>query len=266
MKPKLDSIKNEIYLKIGKNIILFQRIEFLLKFLISHQSFSSEIKEIKLTLEQQHQLLEKTTLGKLINQFLGLEPTFKNINDNQNVDDTRALISFEWKILVEPSSYEEKKKLLKLLVAERNDLVHHFYEKFDLTSIDELEEANQYLDEQYRKIKLEFENLQALTKFLIEVYQQELPNLVKIVMLQSSRLVQQLFEIAEKKHRDDGWTILSEAERLIRQEAPEEIDMLKKTFKQKSLKNLMIATELFEFIEETTTKGGMRVLYRIKSE
>ena len=59
--------------------------------------------------------------------------------------------------------------------------------------------------------------------------------------------------------------MLSHAEKILREEVPEEIDLLKKQYKQKTLKNWMMSIELFDFDYEITKKGGTRVLYRIKS-
>ena len=80
-----------------------------------------------------------------------------------------------------------------------------------------------------------------------------------------SKVINLLHDITVKKSRSDGWTLLSHAEKILREEVPEEIDLLKKQYKQKTLKNWMMSIELFDFGYEITKKGGTRVLYRIKS-
>ena len=54
------------------------------------------------------------------------------------------------------------------------------------------------------------------------------------------------------------------AGRLLRQRAPNELDALLKRPGHHTLKALMQAFECFEMREETTSKGGMRVVYRVK--
>jgi len=44
------------------------------------------------------------------------------------------------------------------------------------------------------------------------------------------------------------------------------MDVLKKRYGHKTLKGLILATELFNVDEEPTDKGGVRILYRIKPE
>ena len=46
--------------------------------------------------------------------------------------------------------------------------------------------------------------------------------------------------------------------------AEKEIALLKERYGHKSLKKLMLATEIFDIHEEATRKGGVRVLYRLK--
>jgi hypothetical protein len=50
------------------------------------------------------------------------------------------------------------------------------------------------------------------------------------------------------------------------QHAPEEMAGLYKKHGYKTLKELMVATELFDMSEESTERGGVRVLYRLKPE
>ena len=60
--------------------------------------------------------------------------------------------------------------------------------------------------------------------------------------------------------------LLSHADQLIRQHAPEEIAALKERYGKKTLQELIQATDIFDIAEEPTKKGGIRVLYRLKPE
>jgi hypothetical protein len=81
---------------------------------------------------------------------------------------------------------------------------------------------------------------------------------------QESDFVFMLCDIASNTSRSDGWTPLDAAGKLIRQYAPEEITNLRKKYGRKTLKGLILATELFEIYEEPTSNGSMRVFYRLK--
>lgn len=62
------------------------------------------------------------------------------------------------------------------------------------------------------------------------------------------------------------WTVMDTAAQLVRQHAPEEMVGLKKKYGHKTIKELMVATELFDMKEESTERGGVRVLYRLKPD
>jgi hypothetical protein len=80
-----------------------------------------------------------------------------------------------------------------------------------------------------------------------------------------SPVVMLLEDIAVQKARPDGWVPLSIAGQIIKQHAPDEISALHEKFGSKTMKALVLATEMFELCEESTDGGGIRVLYRLKT-
>jgi hypothetical protein len=272
MDRALESLKNEVHRKLGRNIILFQKIELLLKFLLANSKISGYIDDLKIIQERQNKTFEKQTLGQLVNQFFA-NIIFSSTKIDDEPDVLKGVwINFDCKFLNDSSVYEEQKKSLVLVVAERNELVHHFFLKWDLTLVDGWNSAEHYLDKQYDKIENEFQRLKVLAE-LLEEGTKDIGNFMKTdegkawlkFQFMTSKLVNLLDEITVKKSRSDGWTLLSHAEKILREEVPEEIDLLKKQYKQKTLKNWMMSIELFDFDYEITKKGGTRVLYRIKS-
>lgn len=277
MDTELESLKNEVHRKLGRNIILFQKIELLLKFLLANSKISGYLDELKIIQERQNKIFEKQTLGQLANQFVeNIIFSSGKIDDEPNVLKAKGIwISIDCKFSSDSTvyeDYEQEKKSLGLIVAERNELVHHFFLKWDLTLVDGWNSAEHYLDKQYEKIKNEFQRLKVLAE-LLEEGRKDIGNFMKTdegkawlkFQFITSKLVNLLDEITVKKSRSDGWTLLSHAEKILREEVPEEIDLLKKQYKQKTLKNWMMSIELFDFDYEITKKGGTRILYRIKS-
>jgi hypothetical protein len=84
--------------------------------------------------------------------------------------------------------------------------------------------------------------------------------------LRQSQLVALLSEIGSQIARPDGWAALTTAGQQLRQHASEELSVLKERYGHKTLKALILATELFDVLEEPTAKGGIRVFYRLKAE
>jgi len=87
----------------------------------------------------------------------------------------------------------------------------------------------------------------------------------QLSFLRQSRLTVLLGDIAAQTRRHDGWALMSIAGELVKKYAPEEIALLKERYGYKSLKALILATEMFDVYEEVIENGGIRVLYRLKS-
>ena len=59
--------------------------------------------------------------------------------------------------------------------------------------------------------------------------------------------------------------VLATAGNIIQKLEPLELTDLSKRFGHRTLKHLLLATELFDVEEEPTPKGGTRTIYRINS-
>ncbi|MGZ8193819.1 MAG: hypothetical protein ACXWTW_09740, partial [Methylobacter sp.] len=154
----------------------------------------------------------------------------------------------------------------------RNELVHHLLPKFDTKSVESCIQIEKQLDEQRKKILSEInelrqkvDSLQEGKKILAEfLSSDEGKKQFELTWLRQSRLVLLLGDIAVQTARADGWASINIAGQLIRQHAPEEIASLKERYGHKSLKALILTTEIFDLYEEPTDKG-FRILYRLKS-
>lgn len=56
---------------------------------------------------------------------------------------------------------------------------------------------------------------------------------------------------------------MSAAGQFLKQHAPNEIESLKEQYGYKTLKSFIQATEIFDIMEGKTSKGGIRLLYRL---
>ena len=259
MDNHLKELNNEIYQKVGKNLVLFQRVEGLLKYLLSNSNISCYAGELSDTINKQMQEISNSqngTMGKLVKQY-------KNLNQTDKADLpislNKASISFNCNF----SQDLERQEELTLLVEQRNRLAHCFLEDWDLGDIDNCNLAIEHLSSQHEKAKIEFEHLLAQAQ-LLEEAKIELAEFLKIEYLKHSRLIKLLIDISKTQSRQDDWTSLSKAEQLINKDFPKEICGLKKIYKCKTLRRLMEITELFSIHDEATDKGGIRTIYKLK--
>ncbi len=271
MDIKIKKLKNEVQSKIGRNILLLQKVEYLFKFISCITNISGYSSELK-TIKENTITIDKRTLGQLINSYFENDSTYCNQTKTEDEANTRKEIWHSFGFWCSDMNDNTRKESLKLLLVERNELIHNFVLKYDLTRLEDLNMAEQYLDEQYRKIQQEFKHL----KWMVESWQEMMQDIVEIMAssegkqvlmleaLKQSQLVKLLIDISTEKSRADGWTYLSYAGSLVRKKASDELDFWKNRYGNTTLKNLMMMTGIFEIYDEPTNKGQKQVIYKIK--
>jgi len=274
LEVELKKAKDVVLRKIGRNVLLFQQVEHMIKYLIANGQASGIISELIENQEQRTSSVKKQTMGMLAGQYLD-EIHLGRAEDTERQEELKeAYFSFSFKVDCDSDYYETRKQALASIVDDRNDLIHHLLPKFNPHSIESCIEVDQYLDQQREKLLPELdllknmvENLQEGRKAIGEFLQSdEGKKHFKLQWLRQSRLVMLLVETATQVVRPDGWAVLDAADHLIRQHAPEEISALHDKHGHKTLKGLVLATELFDLCEEPTDRGGIRVLYRLKPD
>lgn len=276
MESELDLIKvrDEVLKKIGINLVNFQKIELMLKHLITNGRMSGYISELKENMERQSATVHKQMMGNLVGQFMENTHSEPDGSLQSAIELKEPYLSFSFTVNADADFYESKKRALKLLVKDRNDLVHHLLPRFNPDSIDSCLEIEQYLDQQRERLIPEYEHLKSLIESLNEgikihadfLNSEEGIKQFRLSFLQQSPLFQLLINISTQQSRPDGWTLLHLAGPEIRRVLPGKMKPLKKQFGCKTLKELMLVSELFDIIDEPTEKGGIRVLYRPKPE
>ncbi|EGR1894377.1 hypothetical protein DA096_08820 [Vibrio rotiferianus] len=268
----LDNLVKEVQRKIGRNIILFQQLERLLKYVVANGNFSGYSSELEGVISSKNAAVSKQTMGQLVAQFVETSNPSKTDNPVVVDDIEEPHFSFDFSIDCGETYYTEKKDSLEKLVRDRNQLVHHLLPELDMASISSCKKIEERLDEQCEKIRLEIHNVESVVKALSDG-RQMLSNFFRssqgekyllISLLRQHPLVVLLAEIAQQSNRNDGWTVMNHAAQLLKQRAPKELVLLRKGTEHKSLKALMLKTGMFEFSEEITPSGGKRVLYKLK--
>lgn len=276
MDSELELIKmrDEVFRKIGRNLLNFQKIELMLKHLIANGRISGYMSEITENQQRRVATVHKQTMGNLVGQFI--ENTFTSLENSTEPTTERKepYLSFSFNVEADADFYESKKQALKSLVDDRNDLIHHLLPRFNPDSIESCLEIDKYLDQQRERLIPEYDHLKSLIDNCEEIKKVHIDFLnseegikqLELSFLQQSPLVALLLNISIQHPRTDGWTLLNVAGQQIQLILPEEMGQLKSKYGYKTLKELMLASEFFEITEESTEKGGIRVLYRPKPE
>ena len=161
---KLLEIKNEVMRKIGRNVLLYQQVEHILKYLVSNGRISGDVSTMKSRHESRKSSVAKKTMGTVAGDFFteifAEEDSFDSLPENPSA----VHLSISFRIETEEKHFELRRDAIASLVADRNALIHHLIPKLNTESIDSWLETDRDLDLQREKILPELEYLQTVAK------------------------------------------------------------------------------------------------------
>lgn len=271
LKSDLKPIQDEVLRRVGRNLMLFQQIEGLLKFLLSYHKAGGTPVDFKERQQKQIDTIHRKMFGQLVDKF-GTE-VLKDAGIEVPDDESPAdWITFTFRISGDTEFVEAMRRDMKLVTEQRNELVHGFLPRWLHDSTEKLDETLTYLDTQREKVLPMHGHLQTMAnhiqesqKKLIEfVSSDEYQKQSELVWLQASPLVSYLRDVASQIHRKDGWSYLAHAGRLANKELPEDVKSLNENYGFKTLKKLLIESEMFEIFDEPLAEGQFRTLYKNK--
>ena len=265
----LEESKDEVLKSIGRNMLLFQQMEQVLKGIISLSDIAGYQSEFKQAQEKKTEWAKKQTMGTLVKHYIDNNDPDKEENKEPEVL-KEPYISQSFYIETDQNSHNKQKAHIASLVEERNNLIHHFLPTFDYTSFDSCKKAKDKLDKQASKIRLEIKNLHVMLECILEgrkeiadfLASDEGKKQLTLNFVHRNSLTDKLLEICETESNDEGWMPLNKAINIINNNHTDELKNIKEKYGTKSLKKIMMKAELFEFKNEATPKGGSRVLYK----
>lgn len=223
--------------QLGKCVLRLQEYETLLKRILPYAALSGEPADLSASLAATSSSLRNSMLGNLVG---ALTKTFLTAEtaDDKDLDvrvDTgeKAWVEFRTQVVLDAQRYQEVTAALKELVALRNELIHHFIEKYDLKSDEGSREAEAYLKHCYKRIEEHLLTLRGWTRALVHAHTM-MSSVVQDSLFQDlvdgiapdgsvawsrSGIVQALRE-AEEQLAERGWVPLNSAIAWITREAP----------------------------------------------
>ena len=254
---ELKEFQNEIMQKIGENLLLFQKIEELLKHCVSITNILGYSDEIPRVLSDKKQKLDQATMGGLVSQFQ--KDLESEVEENHHNVGESSKIHISCSFRIKNSSFYEN---LILLREGRNRLVHHFSEEWHLDTIEQCKDAMEHLAQQYQNAELIRNELIDKIKFFVESYKSMCEAAIAKILQDS--MIETLIDTHTQKKKN-GWTSFTFAnQRLSSNLSKESIKQVYYTFNCKNLRDFMIKTNIFDFCDEPTDKGK-KTTYRIKS-
>jgi len=165
---KLQAELNETLRKVGRNVLHFQRMESILKYLVSHSNIEGTAKNLKENHKKNINSVSQKTMGNLVKDMFTSIYSAKEEESPTAEDFDKAIIKISFKVDADPVYVEQKKLALEKIVTERNTLIHQTLSNLDQTSIESCQKLSVTLDEQAERLKPEFEDIRSLAKALHE--------------------------------------------------------------------------------------------------
>jgi hypothetical protein len=149
--------------KIGRNMVNFQKMEAMLKFLNAQQVMNGSLIDIAKVVARAKKSMARQPMGRLAEAFIkSVYSNSQTVTEPQ--DKKQVLVSFSIRLELAPDLSSERKKALRSVVAERNKLVHKWLASFDPYSAESCQSLCVDLDEQHARIWPEFETLKAIVQ------------------------------------------------------------------------------------------------------
>ena len=146
-----------VHQKVGRNLLLFQRLEYILKMLVAMSEISGYASEIERNKESRKNWAMKLTLGQIVGEHI---ESF-NPGDEERPEPSpgrkEPYLSIRQSIQCDENFLENRKSVLAEFVKERNELVHHLPTNYNLNNEEIRLKLVSMLDDQHSRLEKEID-------------------------------------------------------------------------------------------------------------
>lgn len=163
----LPDLRREVQCKLGRCMIKLQQYERMLKAMTAGMALEGPADQLQEIREKQEASTSTKTLGGLVRMFTDGHLKCASSDDEDDAkDDVPApdalWVRMSFSVSMSPENLAQTKAGLTALVAMRNELVHHFIERFDLSGEHGCRAASIHLDDCYTQIDHHYGFMRAL--------------------------------------------------------------------------------------------------------
>lgn len=278
-------LQRDVQRKLGRCMFRLQQYELLLKALVGHSELSGPFDQLQDIQAKNLASASVKTLGSLVGElkdnFLKVAPD--DSEDGATDEDlsmghpTQAWFRFRFGMNPSAEQALQHSQELAELVRMRNELVHHFIERFDVFSDNGCLDAIAYLEDAYKTIDSHYLTLRSwmgvvqhgrslMAAFVTSPeYHDFLVNNVSLGIDKidwPKSVIVELLQNAEAACGMEGWTLLNTAIAFIR---AKDSDQGPKKYRCSSWRHVIHESQMFEVRKGDLSDGeGTRLWYRTK--
>jgi hypothetical protein len=163
--------RDEVFRKIGRNVVNFQKLEGMLKVLLKSSGFHGKASEIEAQVKDRNKSIEMQSMGKLVGSLF--DSVLTNSSGEELPEDIdEPWISARFVIELEETEADNLKHALAEIVEERNKLIHQLLLSSVFNSIESCNELSAQLDSQREKLKPQFKRLHSFLQSKMKLHAQ----------------------------------------------------------------------------------------------
>ncbi len=181
-EDEITAARNLALQKIGRNVVHFQRIEALLKILVTFANFSAPLKDLPNYLERRQSPATMSTMGTLVGKLadaIKSEPL-------RSPDDSRDIWISNSIAFADGEAAEKWSSEMQQVVHDRNSLIHQTLALFDENSLQSCVQLSEELDLQHGKLLQTRAGLGSILSALKEAHLELMANAEEIAARLSS--------------------------------------------------------------------------------
>jgi hypothetical protein len=165
---ELHELQREVQRLLGRCMLRLQQYEQLMKSMWVNHEVAGSASDLESSHAKRRDNESKATLGgiatKLFESHIVDEPNDAPLLDPTAGESNEISFGFRMQIQMQPDVYVRVRTAVTELVQLRNDLVHHFLERFDISQQDGCLQAVEYLSASSEQIEARFSELLAWAK------------------------------------------------------------------------------------------------------
>lgn len=233
----LEQVQIDVQRKLGRCMLRLQQYERLLKSVLVEMNWEGPLQDLVAVREERAADIHTMSLGLLIEQFIGkrlstpsADQEEKQVKQAESQSALAPSVHINYGFAFSSEAYKETKASLDELRNLRNELVHHFIGRFDISKVSACRDALLYLDRSYARIESGFQQLKAWAMAFDKLREEALSFVQSktfedafvhgihpdgTVAWQRSSVVEE-FRSAESACQIKGWTPLSAALEFIK--------------------------------------------------
>lgn len=277
-------LQREVQRKLGRNLIRLQQYERLAKLIAANYKLEVRLEDLQAAKETATEKFANDTLGTVVKELKenffcppsDFDAVTKALSSQRG--STKSLFSLNFQIETTKEQFDPISQRISVLVALRNEMVHHFLDVQDVWTIEGCKATNIYLDargeeinEHYEELRQWVKGLQSAQSYLRE--QLNAPEMTDFLLhgiLPDGEVdwehctIVELLRNAEASLAQDGWTLLDDAKKFI---GEKESDQTPEKYRCSSWPQVIHESRQFEIRKEKMPdKMPKRIWYRTRPQ